>query len=140
VEKKTYALPTLALTIWQPYASLVMLVDPKIRKDVENRNWSPGPNQLQVGDRVWIHAGRKLDIEANRDYEHLVGPHLPRGMMLGHCRYDGFVRDSDSPWYTGDVGWLFSDPVPLRAPVECFGAQRLWRVNENMMSKLQAAA
>lgn len=33
-----------------------------------------------------------------------------------------------SPWFSGPVGWLLGDVVPLRRHVPCRGAQGLWRV------------
>jgi hypothetical protein len=45
-------LPTRALTLIQPWATLVM----RCGKDVENRTWTPPESQLRPGDRFWIHA------------------------------------------------------------------------------------
>jgi hypothetical protein len=137
-------LPTVALTLIQPWGSLIMLTDEQIRKDVENRDWKPSEKRLKPGDRLWIHAGAKLDkaalFEFAEECSHLKGVAIPRRSMLGHVRFDGVVTESKSWWFNGPYGLLVSDPVPLRAPVECLGALGLWTVNESMMAKLREAA
>lgn len=141
-------LPTHALTLHQPWGSLIMLTDEAKRKGIENRTWAPAPSQLKIGERVWIHAGMKIDVHAMTEYEEdIADADIPRGMMLGHVRFDGIVRESDSRWFNparpGErptIGWLLSDPVPLRTLVPCLGAQRLWKVNPTMLAKLTLAA
>jgi hypothetical protein len=144
-------LPTHAITLHQPWGSLIMLTDESKRKGLENRTWAPAPSQLKIGGRVWIHAGMKIDGAAMLDYEEDIdfanADDIPRGMMLGHVRFDGVVRESDSRWFNparpGErptIGWLLSDPVPLRTLVPCLGAQRLWKVNDAMLAKLAHAA
>lgn len=142
-------LPSLALTLIQPWGSLIMLTGPE-RKDIENRIWAPGPNQLRQGDRLWIHAGKKIDGDAMYDHESVLPfdqGTCPVGVMLGHVRFDGVITESKSKWFNpaqpGDkptIGWLFSDPVMLSKHVECIGAQRLWKVNDRMLAKLAEAA
>ena len=52
-----------ALTVWQPWASLIVgSTDTPPQKPVENRDWRP-PASL-VGQRIAIHAGRKMDDDA----------------------------------------------------------------------------
>lgn len=38
----------------------------------------------------------------------------------------------DDRWFVGDVGWLLADVRPLRRPVPCRGAQRLWTVPQQV--------
>lgn len=59
----------LALTIWQPYASLIVGSPPTEgcpgappQKPVENRNWR-APARA-IGQRVAVHAGKKLDADS----------------------------------------------------------------------------
>lgn len=59
----------LALTIWQPWASLLALGI----KDVENREWLPdAQNDLARGDYVLLHAGKTFDADSWDAAEDLV--------------------------------------------------------------------
>ena len=49
-----------ALTIHQPWASLVA----QGIKRVENRTWSPPPEELGPGDYLLLHAGKTFDLDA----------------------------------------------------------------------------
>jgi hypothetical protein len=57
----------LALTVWQPWATLLMLG----LKDVENRSWLPGAD-LARGDFVLLHAGKTFDADAWRGAGQIV--------------------------------------------------------------------
>lgn len=52
--------PLLALTVWQPWASLLAAGV----KPVENRDWTPESYNLRAGDHLAIHASVKLDRES----------------------------------------------------------------------------
>lgn len=49
---------SLALTLWRPWARFVANGD----KPLSNRPWTPPPALL--GQRIWIHAGKAYDREA----------------------------------------------------------------------------
>ncbi len=49
-----------ALTIWQPWASLIV----HGRKPVENRMWSPRASELRPGELFAIHAGSRRDEDS----------------------------------------------------------------------------
>ena len=133
-------LPTLALTLIQPWGTLIM----HCGKDIENRTWEPD-SRLRRGDRLWIHAGKSFDSETHRraiadvpGYYRVADPDLiPRGALLGHVRFDGVVRESTSRWFMGPIGWLLSDPVALAKPIACRGAQGLWRVPADIIERAE---
>jgi len=53
---------------------------------------------------------------------------LPMGGIVGKVTILDCVRRHDSPWFTGPVGWILSDPSPcdLRP---CRGRLGLWSIN-----------
>lgn len=132
-----------ALTLHQPWATCVALHG----KRVENRTWTP-PDSI-LGQRIAIHAGKKLDSEA---YEMLLeegvelhlATSLPRGAVVATARVRGWVRSDNgvtvrdavllsgvpeqalnSTWWAGPVGWVLDDVKDIE-PVQCSGAQGLW--------------
>lgn len=130
-----------ALTIRHPWAWLVA----HGYKPVENRS-KPPPKAL-IGQRVAIHASRRLDDDA-RDSA-LVSPHFDRnpdefmkslvstfGCILGTAVLTGHVTASDSPWFTGPYGWLFADPIVLAEPIPAKGALGFWRLPSDITSRL----
>ena len=52
-----------ALTIHQPWASLIA----QGIKRLENRTWTPAPEDLALGDYVLLHAGKTFDLDAWQD-------------------------------------------------------------------------
>lgn len=131
-------LPRLALTLIQPWATLVL----HHGKDVENRSWTPG-DRLRAGARVWIHAGKKLEGDTTQwalkeipGFAARMAEHdLPRGALVGHVRFDGASSMSTSPWFVGPIGWRISDPVALATPIPCFGALGLWKVPPSVLER-----
>lgn len=145
-EERERAVPSLALTLWQPWATTVM-VGPK---GVENRGWPP-PRFL-IGQRIWIHAGKTFDEDAvafvRRHWPELPSG-LPGGVLLGSVRVLGALSDSgrrlgefDAPgvkaslWFFGPWGWVLGDPRPLERPISCRGAQGLWRLPSELRAAL----
>lgn len=135
-----------ALTIWQPWASLIAAG----AKPIEWRSW-PAPAAL-YGQRIAIHAGaRPVKAEEVRGLVYrlrhepetlgfvgeLAEPVLDRasGLPLSHVLCTAImapsrpatelIRDSDrvdhSKW-----GWPLSDIVCLQPPVPARGAQGFW--------------
>jgi hypothetical protein len=113
-----------ALTIWQPYAALVV----NGIKDVENRGWKPPPSLM--GERLAIHAGMKTDTEVHLSATMMASTHLHvHGAIIGTVRLAGVVNDSGSRWATpGAWQWLLTDPKKFRQPVPAQGKQGLWTV------------
>lgn len=96
-----------ALTIWQPWASLIVGAPPSYdaeptptQKPIENRDWIP-PCEL-IGQRVAIHAGKRHDEEAYEDIFRLgsFGPvrapyrrpcDFPLGAVVGVATLDRVI-------------------------------------------------
>jgi hypothetical protein len=162
----------LALTIWQPFASLIVGSPPTDgcpgappQKPVENRDWRPSPKM--IGQRIAIHAGKKPDRETLDLYEDIfkakvfgevAAPYakpklFPLGAVVGVATLDRVIGplasmsyedrfseasadwiaswglDADGlRWFVGGFGWVFRDRQHLVEPVQCSGAQGLWRL------------
>lgn len=111
----------LAITIRQPWASLIMIGV----KTVENRDW-----QADYRGTLVIHAGKGIDREAMREHGHLIGGEYPAGAIIGVVDLVGCVRDSPSPWAVrGQWHWLLANPRPC-VPVPVRGKLGLWRVSD----------
>lgn len=137
-----------AITLIQPWSYAVA----HLGKPVENRTWCP-PRQV-VGQRIAIHAGKKLDEDACVTVAlRLMGQpqDLPdtfvhgaveavatlAGFVVvenGHARAFGRadVRLMNSAWWVGPVGWHLTDVVALPKPVPCRGAQGLWTLTDDV--------
>lgn len=132
-----------ALTIWQPWASLIMGNVPLsqaakgqgfiLPKNVENRGWN-----CRYRGPLLIHAGKRID----KDWIWLVVPglQLPTGMLLGTVEVVGCVRDSDSRWGAeGQYHIRLSNPKALARPIPYKGAQGLFEVPlEALLEKARA--
>lgn len=91
------ALPTVALSIQQPWAWLIV----HGYKDVENRTWG-----TLLRGRIFVHAGLKVDKGAYpwiraRFPEVPLPPHyeLPVGGLVGAVEITGCSDRSPSPWH-----------------------------------------
>ncbi|ATC34130.1 ASCH domain-containing protein [Caulobacter vibrioides] len=119
-------LPTVALSILQPWAWLIV----NGYKDIENRTWRThrrGP--------ILVHTGKGFDSDAHQDMLQGVHPcydlgHLKadvhdayrlaweageihRGGIVGGCRITGCVTDHPSWWFAGPFGFTLADQMPL---------------------------
>lgn len=137
-----------AISLWQPYASLVA----HGLKRIETRSWSTsyrGP--------VLIHAARRYEV----DVYHTLWQRFPevrdawlgeppRGALVAVARladvrpmaWGGRPRPADAlviddqtrleravgDWQPGRYGWVLEDVRPLDRPIPCLGAQGLWEV------------
>lgn len=135
-----------ALTLWRPWAAVV--VDGP--KDIENRRWAPPP--WIMGKRIAIHAGKHMDDVGERWIEDKVrelgvscAPRLAIlaavGAIVGTARVVGVhapvapldFQHRTSPWHMRDqYGWILADRCAVDRPVPCRGAQKLWRVPEEL--------
>jgi hypothetical protein len=111
---------TLAISIRQPWASLILLAG----KDIENRTW-----ETKVRGPILIHAAKSMTI---REYveamtfaraidsweiadldDSLHLDNLPRGGIIGSVNLVDCVYQSDSPWFQGPYGFALRKPKPL---------------------------
>ena len=114
-----------AITLHQPHAFAIAHAG----KDIENRKWAP-PGSV-IGCRIAIHAGKVLDrngLDELRD-RGIMPTHddLVRGAIVAVATLTGYVRESESPWFTGPIGWTLEDIVAID-PVPCRGFQGLWNL------------
>lgn len=127
-----------AISIIQPFASLIMLPDThKMHKRVENRNWPTRHRGLLA-----IHASktRRYDGEHVEDIAESYG--LPRGMTFGavlgtvnliDCLHiDELPTSGPLAWAqhhihsSGPYCWILGGVRPFKTPVPCSGARGLW--------------
>lgn len=132
-----------ALTLWQPWASLITHGP----KRIENRTWFP---RWILNQRIAIHAGKRFDRETWEDYrEDFIYPYgssvdeIPRGAILGSaivigCVYPDSEEASRWPAYynPGSLGWKLDSVVALPEPIPCRGAQGLWDVPVEIERKI----
>lgn len=134
-----------ALSIWQPWASLII----SGHKRIETRSWPP-PYSIR-GQRIAIASTKDLRREQRLALSevtfriHYAGTglptvdNLPMGCVLGtvcveDCREidTAFLQDLDTQeeafgWYgPGRFAWLLTEPVPLAAAISVKGGQGLW--------------
>lgn len=102
-----------ALSVLQPWAWLLA----NGHKDVENRSWAT----RYRGD-FFIHAGKRWGRE-QRDDVAWVRHHFPRielpatfdlGGIVGAATIVDCVDESDSPWFSGDFGFVVANAVRIK--------------------------
>lgn len=143
-----------AITIWQPWASLIALG----AKRIETRHW-----------RTWhrgyiaIHAAKRWTRE-ERDlcsawpFADYIGGHvlergpLPLGAVVAIARLDMCVStdsltlDERFPvhesafgnYAPGRYGWVLDEVVALPTPVPCPGEQGLWTLDLDTLNEVRA--
>jgi hypothetical protein len=135
----------LALTIHQPFAHWILMDDDQeLRKRVENRSWCP-PRWL-IGRRIVIHAGmsrQKLsymdDVKWPLKFGAALGTVKIAGALRKRCTGSpatGWEEDEFPAGYEwlathrhseGPVCWVLENVWRWVQPVECSGAQGLWK-------------
>ena len=113
-----------AITLHQPWASLIA----DGRKTIETRSWPP-PRAL-VGERIAIHAGRKVDMPLSEKW--FPGESVPRGSIVCTARIVEIacVKSGLEPWQT--LAWWHGRRVFERVPEDEFGdfslGRYLWKL------------
>lgn len=134
-----------ALTLWQPWASLMA----EGAKHIETRSWWPPRNQLRT--LIAIHAGMGADIEFRKDPEvraALPRGHVsPRGALVAVGYLSGAVNTEAVPptllegeerfgdYTPGRVAWLFTHIQKLPEPIPMKGHQGLWTIPEEDLAR-----
>lgn len=135
-----------AITIKQPFASLIMLGE----KEYETRQWTP--RGLRGGDWLAIHAGSDKKEYAHTQYDSrfidALARHgvswgtLPFGALLGVARYLGATAGyvlhrhiSDQEYAfgyygAGQYGWRLGAILTLPHPVILRGQQGIWQIGD----------
>lgn len=125
------------LTLWQPWASAIVFGS----KRIENRDWRVS-NRL-IGEFIAIHAGKFNDTRW--ETEHFIWDKMActfgkdqivLGAVIGVAVLDGFVEQSDDPWFFGPWGWVLRDVVPID-PVPCTGRQGLWTLPADVYGQVR---
>lgn len=85
-------------------------------KPVENRKWKP-PLRAEP---TWfaIHSSLRID-PVSHVLEEKLGIQIPivTGAIVGAMLVDGYVTESDSPWFVGPMGWTIATAVLLEHPI-----------------------
>lgn len=120
-------LPTLALSVRQPWAWAIMFAG----KDIENRSWQAVNHGLRQRGRIAIHASKGMGRDEYDDARGFMlatlGIKCPppcglhRGVIIGSVDVVDVVSKSDSPWFFGPRGLVLRDPRPCE-PVPAVGA------------------
>ena len=133
-----------ALTLWQPYATLIA----DGYKTIETRDWRP--HDSLVGERVAIHAGSKCVLERHMSSELAVflrqeyrGPDwsawMPQGAVVATARLagvepsDGRERDIFGDYGYGRFLWRLDDVRKVNPPLLIRGHQRLWNLDDTLL-------
>lgn len=121
-----------ALTIWQPWANAIA----HHGKRIENRTWPP-PKSI-IGERIAIHAGKKVD----KDAVTMLGVEpVPTGAIIATAVVLGWTNGlpeshSQHRWFCGPCGWVLDQIRPLANPEPCRGAQGLWDVPPEVAARI----
>lgn len=136
-----------ALTIIQPWASLIALGEKKI----ETRSW-----RINYRGPILIHAGKKIDsaIAKTHPFVDVLNKHeiiriqdMPIGSIIARCNLvdclrithedgiesqlenDFIVRDNEycfGDYSTGRFAWILDNIEPLKEPIQAKGHLSLW--------------
>lgn len=147
-----------ALSIRQPWASLMFHSYGGNRlKDIENRTWtSPGYRPLREhrGPTAIHSSGTMTQYEYEVAMEFVNGlpdgPRLPPkddnhfihkcGQILGVVDIVDCVTESDSPWFTGKIGFVLADPFALMEPIPATGRLGFWPVSQPIIDNIARQA
>lgn len=105
----TYNIPTVALSILQPWAWIIV----RGHKAIENRTW-----HTRFRGPFLVHAGKGFDRDSE-DFVRRMCPDLParenlqRGGIVGRAELVDCITSSDDPWFFGPVGFVLRSASPL---------------------------
>lgn len=138
-----------AISLWQPWASLVVLGE----KRIETRG-RRAPSTI-IGQTIAIHAARErseLALIGTSPFREALGRHgigaanLPLGALVGTVRVDGCVEMTDQwihevddrelrfgHYAPGRFGYLLSQPRALDRPRYCRGHQSVFFVPDEAL-------
>lgn len=122
-----------ALTIRQPWASLII----RGGKDIENRNWP-----TSVRGTVAIHSSARMTRDDMDDACEVMERFIPKfnrhvfmrdkfplGSILGTVEIVGCVRESTSPWFFGEYGFVLKNARGFEPPIPAKGALGFWKAS-----------
>lgn len=104
---------------------------------------------LLFGQRIAIHSSKKVDAFDIEDAMELgyanalplkcidiIQGALPGGVILGSVKLVNCVKESISPWFMGQYGFVLAEPIPLTEPLRCRGALGFWQIPKDMEATL----
>lgn len=110
-------------------------------KDIENRS-RPCPRDL-VGQRLWIHAGLRLEpagVAFCRELGLDLPAELPHAAILGSVLVVACVEQHSSRWRVPSerFAWVVAEARALPRPVPCVGRGVAlgWRIPADVAAKL----
>ena len=133
--------PMHALSIRQPWADLLAYGF----KDVENRTWRPPPHLLR--NRIALHAASKpddrpfpLELLHNQpsyvtDVVHRATKPDRLGAIIGTAVLTACLETSDSPWFFGPYGYLFTHPHLLAQPLRLRGRLGFFQLPDGVLNQ-----
>lgn len=129
-----------ALTLRHPWVCAIT----DWNKRIENRQWTPYRKNIWLGLHGGVPPKGRARAEALADLQSLIDKRLAppvsldsaiRPGIVGVVRVERFIHLDDrhepllkDPWFHGPYGWVISEVVTFREPIECPGAQKLWEV------------
>lgn len=135
-----------AISLWQPWASLVV----HGQKKIETRAW-PVPKTL-IGKRIAIHAAlltRHDGLMNVPPFLGLLDGDLPHGAVVGSVKLSSCVRMTPTniaeftqrqplevqlgDWQPGRYAWVLREPRVLDSPVPVRGSQGFFRVDSALL-------
>ncbi len=132
-----------ALTLWQPWASFLLVRDPRL-KALETRPWRTsyrGPLAIHAAART--PAGVLADVWADPTISALrrtcLPPSLPLGCVIGivdlvdcipteEIEFLNATEAALGDFSDGRWAWVTVNPRTLPVPIEYRGRQRLWEI------------
>ena len=124
----TAALPTLALSVRQPWAWAIIHAG----KDIENRGLTFERKRGYAGlkRRLAIHASAGMtrqEYQEAADFMGRIGVVIPkaadltRGAVIGTVTVTDVTRKHRSPWFFGPLGLVLAQAEALVEPIPCSG-------------------
>lgn len=113
-----------ALSLWQPWASLIY----DGRKKIETRHW-----EMLYRGPLAIHAAMRVEKEACREFGYDPAT-IPRGAVMCIVNVDNFLRfphplappDDYGDFYEGRFGILMTLLEKFDPPISAKGHQGIW--------------
>ncbi len=110
-------------------------------KRIENRSWPPWLDI--IGERIALHASKKLDINSKAEIYRISGitvpDHTPQGVIVATAVIRGYVESggSSDKWFFGDYGWILESVIKLDTPLKCKGMLGLWDVPHDIEAEIK---
>lgn len=125
-----------ALSITQPWIECMLSKG----KNVENRTWN-----TNLRGYIALHASGTFSMQKFEDCRDqydvdLMEKELDYGAIVGFARLIDVVTDDDvtdltEGWFEGPFGFVFSEIIKLKEPVEVKGTLSFWKLKGKALDK-----